>query len=107
MKKAENKMFDKNKFYIIRANSAGVFMGKIAFLEGKTIGINSLRRLYYWSGALDVSQLAKQGVTKPNSCKFSEQLDEKDLSVVTDLIEFHPMTEKAISSLNSVQAWKS
>lgn len=107
MKKAENKMFDKKKFYIIRANSAGVFMGKISFIEGKTIGVNSLRRLYYWSGALDVTQLAKQGVTKPNSCKFSEQLESTDLSVLTDLIEFHPMTEKAVSSLNSVPAWKS
>ena len=107
MKKAENKMFDKNKFYIIRANRAGVFMGKIAFIEGTTIGVNSLRRLYYWNGALDVSQLAKQGVTKAGSCKFSEQLEASDLSVVTELVEFHPMTEKAVTSLNSVQAWKS
>lgn len=104
--KTKNKMFDKNKFYIIRANRAGVFMGKIAFIEGTTIGVNSLRRLYYWSGALDVSQLAKQGVLKPNSCKFSEQLDEKDLSIVTELVEFHPMTEKAVRTLNSVQTWK-
>ena len=101
------KKFDKNKFYIIRADRAGVFMGKIAFIEGTTVGINALRRLYYWQGALDVSQLAKQGVTKPNSCKFSEQLEDSDLSIVTNLIEFHPMTEKAITSLNSVPTWKS
>lgn len=103
----KNKLFDKDKFYIIRADRAGVFMGKIAFIEGTTIGINALRRLYYWSGALDVSQLAKSGVTKPNSCKFSEQLDEKDLSIVTNLIEFHPMTESAVKSLNGVPTWKS
>jgi len=103
----KQKKFEKNKFYIIRADKAGVFMGKIAFIEGTTIGINALRRLYYWKGALDVSQLAKQGVTNPNSCKFSEQLEDTDLSIVTNLIEFHPMTEKAIKSLNSVPAWKS
>lgn len=103
----KKQMFDKNKFYIIRANRAGVFMGKIAFIEGTTVGVNSLRRLYYWSGALDVSQLAKQGVTKPNNCKFSEQLEATDLSVITELVEFHPMTEKAVTSLNSVQVWKS
>lgn len=100
-------LFKKDQFYIIRADRAGVFMGKIAFVNGTTIGITALRRLYYWSGALDVSQLAKSGVTNPNNCKFSEQLADTDLSVVTNLIEFHPMTESAIKSLNSVKVWKS
>lgn len=102
-----NKMFDPNKFYIIRANRAGVFMGKISFIEGTTIGVNSIRRLYYWSGALDVTQLAKCGVTKPDKCKFSEQLDGNDLSILTDLIEYHPMSSIAVKSLNSVRTWKS
>jgi len=101
------KKFQSNKFHIIRAEKAGVFMGKIAFMDGLTVGVNALRRLYYWSGALDVSQLAKEGVTKPNSCKFSEQLEDTDLSIVTNLIEFHPMSEKAIKSLQSVKTWKS
>src|SRR5688572_3196480 len=100
--KTMQKKFDKTKFYIIRAEKAGVFMGKIAFIEGSTIGINALRRLYYWSGALDASQLAKEGVTKPGSCKFSEQLEDSDLSVVTNLTEFHPMSDKAVKSLQSV-----
>lgn len=103
----KNKMFDPKKNYIIRADRAGVFMGKISFIEGTTIGINGLRRLYYWSGALDVSQLAKNGVSKPGSCKFSEQLDAADLSIVTNLIEYHPMTEAAVKSLNNVPTWKS
>ena len=103
----KNKMFDKNKNYIIRADTAGVFMGKISFIEGTTVGINGLRRLYYWSGALDVSQLAKSGVSRPNGCKFSERLDESDLSIVTNIIEFHPMTEVAVKSLNEVPVWKS
>ena len=105
--KTEIKMFDKDKFYIIRAEKAGVFMGKIAFIEGSTIGVNSLRRSYYWNGALDVTQLAKNGVTKPGSCKFSEQLEPSDLSIISNFIEFHPMTEAAINSLNNVPVWKS
>lgn len=100
-------MFDPKKWYIIRADKAGVFMGKISFIEGTTIGVNAIRRLYYWSGALDVTQLAKQGVSKPGSCKFSEQLDKSDLSIVTNLTEYHPITETALKSLNSVPVWKS
>lgn len=100
-------IFDPKKWYIIRADKAGVFMGKISFIENDKMGINSIRRLYYWSGALDTTQLAKNGVTKPNSCKFSEQLSETDLSVVTNIIEYHPMTEAAVKSLNGVPVWKS
>lgn len=103
----KNTLFDPKKWYIIRADKSGVFMGKISFIEGSTVGIHAIRRLYYWSGALDVTQLAKNGVTKPNSCKFSEQLAETDLSIVTNLIEYHPMTDVAVKSLNGVPVWKS
>lgn len=100
------KLFDKDKFYIIRADKAGMFMGKIDFVNGSQIGVRSLRRLYYWKGALDATQIAKCGVTKPNSCKFSEQLEETDLSVINNLIEFHAMTDEAVKSINSVPVWK-
>lgn len=99
-------MFDKDKYYIIRANSAGVFMGKIDFVDGTTIGVKGLRRLYYWSGALDCTELASNGVRNPNNCKFSVTLSENDLSIITNLIEFHLMTEKAIISINNVPVWK-
>lgn len=101
------KLFEKDKFYIIRAEKAGVFMGKIASIEGKTMGVNAIRRLYRWSGALDVTMLAADGVENPGGCKFSVQLSENDLSVINDIIEFHPMSEKAVTSLNNIPAWKS
>lgn len=102
----EQTLFDKNKFYIIRADRAGVFMGKIDSINGTTISVRAIRRLYYWRGALDVTQLAKCGVSNPKGCKFSEQLLDSDLSVVTNLLEFHPMTDEAVESLNSVPVWK-
>jgi len=99
-------LFEKDKFYIIRADKAGMFMGKIEFVNGNQIGIRALRRLYYWRGALDATQLAKCGVRQPSACKFSEQLSESDLSVVNNLIEFHKMTDEAVNSINSVPVWK-
>lgn len=100
------KLFEKDKFYIIRADKAGIFMGKIAFIEGTTIGVKAVRRLYYWKGALDATQIAKCGVTQPRSCKFSEQLSETDLSIITNLVEIHPMTDEAVQSINNVPVWK-
>jgi len=99
-------LFDANQFYIIRAKDAGVFLGKIEKKEGSTILCNSLRRLYYWEGALDVTQIASNGVSLPGNCKFSVQMGENDKSIIEQLIEAHPVSEKALQSINSVPEWK-
>lgn len=101
-------LFDTNKMYIIRAKDAGVFMGKIVSIEeDKKMIVSGIRRLYYWSGALDVTQLALEGVTNPDGCKFSVKMNDADLSGLSEYIEYHPMTETAINSINSVKVWKS
>lgn len=103
MKKASS--FDSKKFYIIRADKAGVFMAKIESAEGGTLQVNSARRLYYWEGALDVTQIAAHGVSRPDSCKFSVQMGAGDKSTIFNAIEVHPCSEKAIKSIQSVKEW--
>lgn len=103
MKKAN--LFDPNQFYIIRADKAGVFLAKIESIENGSAVCNSVRRLYYWEGALDVTQIAAHGVTRPQSCKFSVQMEENDKSTIFNLIELHPASEKAIKSIQSVKEW--
>jgi hypothetical protein len=98
-------LFDTNKFYVIRAERAGVFFGKILSVEGDTLQVSNLRRLYKWSGALDVIQIAADGVDG-SSCKFSVQMGDNDKSAIMNVIEFHPASEKSIQSINNVQAWK-
>jgi hypothetical protein len=98
-------LFDPNQFYIIRADKAGVFMAKIESIENGAAVVNSARRLYYWEGALDVTQIAAHGVTRPQSCKFSVQMGSEDKSTIFNLIEFHPASEKAIASIQSVKEW--
>lgn len=98
--------FEKDKFYVIRADKAGVFIGKIIEESGGTIIANNLRRLYYWSGALDVTQLAKEGVGNPSRCKFSVQLGDDDISTIYNVIEIHSCTEKALHTIQGVPAWK-
>jgi hypothetical protein len=102
--KQEN-IFDPNQFYIIRADKAGVFMAKIESIENGAAICNSVRRLYYWEGALDVTQIAAHGVSRPNSCKFSVQMGPEDKSTIYNLIEQHPVSEKALASIQSVKEW--
>ncbi len=99
---------DQNSGYsIIRADRAGVFIGKIVEEKGSTLTITNARRLYYWSGALDVVTIASNGVGKPSNCKFSAQLGDTDKSTILNVIEYHPIADSALNTINSVPAWKS
>jgi hypothetical protein len=94
------------QFHIVRAEKAGVFLCRIASVDGGTYKVTNLRRLYYWSGALDVSMIAAEGVTNPSGCKFSVQLGDSDTSTIHNVIESHPVSEKALEILKKVVAWK-
>lgn len=96
----------KEQFHIVRAEKAGVFLCRIKSTSGDTYTVTSLRRLYYWSGALDVSTIAKEGVTNPRGCKFSAQLGENDTSTIHNVIEVHPVSEKALAIINDIPVWK-
>ncbi len=100
----KKQFFDSNKFYIIRAERAGVFLGKIVEADGGTFQVSTLRRLYRWSGALDVITIASEGVAG-TGCKFSLQMGDNDLSTILNVIETHPVSEKALQSINNVPAW--
>lgn len=88
---------------IIRANGAGVFFGEITKLEGTTATIKNARRLWYWSGAASLSELAEHGVAKPSDCKFPCSVDEV---IVFNVIEILSVTEKAAKSIDGVKEWK-
>lgn len=99
--KAED--YDGMKYCIVRTYSAGVFAGYVQSREGKEVVIRKARRLWYWSGAASLSQLAVNGTTKPSECKFPCEVDTIE---VTEAIEIIPCTKKAQESINSVAIWK-
>lgn len=97
----------RSDYHIIRADRAGVFIGKIVEEKGATLTITNARRLYLWSGALDVITIASNGVGKPSNCKFSAQLGDTDKSTILNVIEYHPLSEVALTTINSIAPWKS
>ena len=97
----------KEQFHIVRADKAGVFLCRIVSMDGGTYTVTNLRRLYRWAGALDVSAIALDGVTNPSACKFSVQLGDKDVSIIHNAIEAHPVSDKALEIINKVPVWKS
>lgn len=96
----------KDQFYIVRAEKAGVFIGKIVSVVGTTYTLTNLRRLFYWRGALEVITIAAEGVSDLINCKFSAQLGDEDISTVHNVLEIHPLSKKALQIINSVKPWK-
>lgn len=90
-------------YCIVRTYSAGVFAGYIKERNGKEGVITNARRLWYWSGASSLSQLAMEGVKSPNECKFPCEVPEVTL---TEIIEILPCTEEAKKSIADVPVWE-
>ena len=90
----------------VRSYAAGVFVGyleeKEATPAGLIVKIRNVRRIWHWSGAASLSQLAKEGVKNPDDCKFSVINDEV---IVVNVVEMIPLTEDAKKSIYSVKEW--
>lgn len=91
------------KKVIIRGDRSGVFFGVLAGKSGKEIKLTNCRRLWYWSGAASLSQLAVDGVANPQGCKFTVAVSE---IVILDAIEIIPCTEKAVKSIDGTREWR-
>ena len=46
------------KYVIVRTYSAGVFAGYLISQKGKEVTLTDARRIWFWSGAASLSQLA-------------------------------------------------
>ena len=88
---------------MIHTYSAGVFAGYLESREGKEATLRNARRIWYWEGAASLSQLATDGTSKPENCKFPCPVDRVTL---TEVIEIIPITKKAKKSIEEVAVWK-
>lgn len=93
-----------DRYVIIRTYSAGVHFGKLVAKDGKEVKLRESRRIWFWSGAASLSQLANEGVKNPDKCKFSVTISE---IILTEAIEIIPCTEEAIKNILEVPEWKS
>lgn len=92
-----------DKWYIVRGDRSGVFFGHIAKREGSEVEITDARQIWYWAGAANLLQMAAEGVTRPEECKFTQSVE---LLTLTDAIEVLPCTEAAAACIQAVPVWK-
>lgn len=92
------------RYSIVRCQGAGVFLAQVVSRskDGTQAKLKDSRRLWYWSGAASLSQLAMEGTKKPGECKFPMAMAEQE---VTGVLEIIPVTDMAKKSLDSVTIW--
>lgn len=93
-------------YKIVRTYSAGVFAGDLEedsrSADGKRGIVRNARRLWYWSGAASLSELAQRGTSKPKQCKFPAPVDCIEL---TEIIEVLDVAPEARASIDAVPVW--
>ena len=92
-----------NTYYIVRSDKAGAFAGNIIEREGDEVTMANVRRLWYWSGAASLSQLATEGVKHPENCKFTITVPKMTIFGVIEII---PCTTIAEENIKKVSEWK-
>jgi len=90
-------------YVIIRAAQAGVFAGNLVKKDGTEVTLSDARRIWQWSGAASLSQLAMEGTRNPDGCKFPQAVSE---ITILGVIEIIPTTEVAQKNIKSVPVWK-
>ena len=67
------------------------------------VTLKNASRIWRWDGAASLSQLATEGVSIPDNCKFSVIVPQITLLGVIEII---PCTIKAIKNISQVKTWK-
>lgn len=93
---------DGMEYCMVRTYSAGVFAGYVESRNGKEVVLRNARRIWRWAGAASLSQLATDGTSNPDECKFPVAVDKVTL---TDAVEIIQITSKAKESIEGVSVW--
>jgi len=92
-----------HKYVIVRTYSAGVFAGNLVSRKGQEVVLINARRIWYWSGAASLSQLAMEGTSDPSKCKFPCEVSRVELLQAIEILD---VTKKAEESIKGVPVWE-
>lgn len=90
------------KYVIVRTYSAGVFAGELESRNGQEVVLRNARRIWYWSGAASLSQLAMEGTKDPANCKFPCAVDRVELLQAIEILD---VADAARKSIEGVPVW--
>ena len=93
----------KNRYVIVRTYAAGVFAGELVSRKCQEVTMKNARRLWYWTGAASLSQLAEEGTKSPLTCKFPCPVKRVELLQAIEILDVSPAGRK---SIDAVPVWE-
>ena len=93
------------RYVLIRSIGAGIFAGDLVSQDNfnQRVVLRNAIRLWYWEGACSLSQIAEEGVKKPENCKFAVPVTEIEVFEVVEIMSITPAAEH---SIKSVPPWR-
>lgn len=95
--------FGVGQYCLVRSTKAGVFAGIVENNERGTVVVKDARRIWYWSGASSLSELAVRGPAHPEKCKFPCAVDRVQVHEVCEVL---PCTDVARKAIEAVPEWR-
>ena len=92
-----------NPFVIVRCRDAGVHAGVLVSNKGRTVELCDSIRIWYWSGAASLSELAVYGPKNKEACKFGVPVPKITLLGACEIIVCESAGESAIKG---VKTWR-
>lgn len=92
-----------DRYVIVRTYSAGVFAGVFVSRAGQEVVLANARRIWYWAGAASLSQLAIDGTSAPELCKFPAPVRRVELLQAIEILD---CTDQARTSIEAVKPWR-
>lgn len=90
-----------NETVIARIERAGVFMGILAHIDSDIVRLTNVRRIYYWEGALSVTDMASNGIKSGKVTKPCEVVEFNR----TALVEINKCSDKAAECITAIKPW--
>lgn len=91
-----------NKQIIARIDRAGVFHGTLDHIDNDIMRLKDARRIYYWEGALSVTDMAANGL---RAGKISAPVTTVEF-MTSKVVELNECTNEASRSIESIKVWK-
>lgn len=92
----------RGRYVIIRGAQSGVFAGVLIDQDDHKVELADCRRIWSWAGAATVSQIALEGVKKPEDCRFTVTVEQL---LILDAVEIVPCTAEAETNIKAVPVW--
>ena len=94
------------EYVIIRGRDSGVHAGELASIDHatKSCVLHNARRIWYWSGAATLSQLAMEGAKNVKDCKFAVSVPVQE--IVGDVCEVIRCSPAAEAMIRGCPEWR-